>query len=147
MITDSQPRRSPSPLSDAGNINRLNSPSIGKSVLQPLEQKIHEYDRLMEEAQNQIMQFDEELRALQERRRQAEDRFVEAKSKHDEYERQHQDVGRALRGELETARAPRPMPRMESLESFRDRPVSEQSSKASQKLRARDRLRMSIFKG
>lgn len=101
----------------------------------------------MEEAQTQIMQFDEELRALQERRRQAEDRFVEAKSKHDEYERQHQDVARALRGELEQTRAPRPMPRMESLESFRERPVSEQSSKSSQKMRARDRLRMSIFKG
>ncbi|KAF4454382.1 hypothetical protein F53441_3099 [Fusarium austroafricanum] len=147
-----QQRRAPSPdrLAVPGNdINRLNSPSIQKSVLQPLEQKIHEYDHLMHEAQAQMNQLDDELRALQERRRQAEDRFIEAKSKHDEYERQHADVGKALRGELMQQQAPppvvrQPVQRMESIDSFDQRPVSAQSS-FHQKPKKGGMLRMSLF--
>ncbi|KAJ5013719.1 hypothetical protein K4K57_002433 [Colletotrichum sp. SAR 10_99] len=80
-------------------ISRLQSPSISKSVLEPLQRKMLEYHSLMEEAQGQMTQLDAELRALQERRRQAEQRFVDAKGKHDEYERQHLDVEKALRGD------------------------------------------------
>ncbi|EXL97854.1 hypothetical protein ACKRZS_003849 [Fusarium odoratissimum] len=146
-----QQRRAPSPdrLAVPGNdINRLNSPSIQKSVLLPLEQKIHEYDHLMHEAQAQMNQLDDEIRALQERRRQAEDRFIEAKSKHDEYERQHADVGKALRGELMQQPPPptvrQPVQRMESIDSFDHRPVSAQSS-FHQKPKKGGMLRMSLF--
>ncbi|KAM0429967.1 hypothetical protein ACHAPT_005971 [Fusarium lateritium] len=143
-----QQRRGPSPerLAVPGDINRLNSPSIQKIVLQPLEQKIQEYDHLMNEAQSQMSQLDEEIRILQERRRQAEDRFMEAKAKHDEYERQHQDVGKALRGDFVREQAPavRPMARIESVESFGPRPVSAQSS-FHQKPKSRGMLRMSLF--
>ncbi|KAM0298192.1 hypothetical protein ACHAPM_008890 [Fusarium culmorum] len=138
------------------DISRLQSPSIQKSVLQPLEKKIHEYDHLMHEAQTQMAQLDEELRALQERRRAAEDRFIEAKTKHDEYERQHEDVGRALRGELVKEAPPAPMAtapavrqppqmqRMDSLDSFDQRPMSQQSS-FHQKPKKSGMLRMSLF--
>ncbi|KAL6917283.1 hypothetical protein ACHAPO_005920 [Fusarium lateritium] len=138
------------------DISRLQSPSIQKSVLQPLEKKIHEYDHLMHEAQTEMAQLDEELRALQERRRAAEDRFIEAKTKHDEYERQHEDVGRALRGELvkeappapmataPAVRQPPPMQRMDSLDSFDQRPMSQQSS-FHQKPKKSGMLRMSLF--
>jgi hypothetical protein len=149
-----QQRRAPSPnrLAVPGgggdDISRIQSPSIQKSVLQPLEKKIHEYDHLMHEAQAQMNQLDEELRALEERRRQAEDRFIEAKSKHDEYERQHQDVGRALRGEIAREAPPpavrQPMQRMESIDSFDQRPVSAQSS-FHQKPKKGGMLRMSLF--
>ncbi|EWY81480.1 hypothetical protein FOCG_14850 [Fusarium oxysporum f. sp. radicis-lycopersici 26381] len=146
-----QQRRAPSPdrLAVPGNdINRLNSPSIQKSVLLPLEQKIHEYDHLMHEAQAQMNQLDDEIRALQERRRQAEDRFIEAKSKHDEYERQHADVGKALRGELMQQPPPpavrQPVQRMDSIDSFDHRPVSAQSS-FHQKPKKGGMLRMSLF--
>ena len=94
--------RAPSPPEPKHHhINRLESPSVAKSVLQPLEKKILEYDRLMHEAQDQMTQLDEELRQLHERRRRTEERFLDAKAKHDDYERQHQDVDRALRGELD----------------------------------------------
>ncbi|KAG9495261.1 hypothetical protein J7337_013496 [Fusarium musae] len=146
-----QQRRAPSPdrLAVPGNdINRLNSPSIQKSVLLPLEQKIHEYDHLMGEAQAQMNQLDDEIRALQERRRQAEDRFIEAKSKHDDYSRQHDQVGKALRGELVQQAPPppairQPVQRMESIDSFEHRPVSAQSS-FHQKPK-KGGLRMSLF--
>ncbi|KAF4982187.1 hypothetical protein FZEAL_2165 [Fusarium zealandicum] len=146
-----QQRRAPSPdrLAVPGtDISRLNSPSIQKSVLLPLEQKIQEYDHLMHDAQSQMTQLDEELRALQERRRMAEERFVDAKTKHDEYERQHQDVGRALRGELVREQPPppvrQPVQRMDSVDSFEPRPVSEQSS-FHHKPKGRGMLRMSLF--
>ncbi|KAJ9130958.1 hypothetical protein NKR23_g11944 [Pleurostoma richardsiae] len=146
-----QQRRPPSPsnLSAASSINRLNSPSINKIVLQPLEQKIHEYDNLMEEATVQMMQLDEEIRALQERRRQAEEQFSQAKSKHDEYERQHEDVSRALRGELmQRSRTPPPPHRMsaslDKIDSYDDRPMSGQSGKT-YKSRGRG-FRLSLFK-
>ncbi|KPM45540.1 hypothetical protein AK830_g976 [Neonectria ditissima] len=141
-------RRPPSPGSrslSGNSINRLNSPSVMKSVLQPLELKIQEYDHLMQEAQHQMLQLDEELRVMQERRMQAEERFVEAKAKHDDYERQHQGVGRALRGEPEVRiMSPEPLPRMERLDSYDERPVSNQSS---HKAKGRSRLRLSLFKG
>ncbi|KAF4961230.1 hypothetical protein FGADI_467 [Fusarium gaditjirri] len=146
-----QQRRAPSPdrLAVPGNdINRLNSPSIQKSVLLPLEQKIHEYDHLMQEAQAQMNQLDDEIRALQERRRQAEDRFLEAKSKHDNYERQHADVGKALRGEPMQQPPPpavrQPVQRMDSIDSFDHRPVSVQSS-FHQKPKKGGLLKMSLF--
>ncbi|KAH6999698.1 hypothetical protein EDB80DRAFT_121030 [Ilyonectria destructans] len=147
LMAESQQRGPPSPggLSVSGNsINRLNSPSVMKSVLQPLEQKIHEYDNLMAEAQQQMLQLDEELRIMQDRRMQAEERYLEAKSKHDEYERQHEGVGRALRGEPERMMSPEPLPRVERMDSYEDRPVSNQSS---QKMKGRSRLRLSLFKG
>lgn len=147
-MAESQQRGPPSPggLSASGNsINRLNSPSVMKSVLQPLEQKMHEYDNLMQEAQQQMLQLDEELRIMQDRRMQAEERYLEAKSKHDEYERQHEGVGRALRGEPERLMSPEPLHRVEILDhSYDDRPVSNQSS---QKMKGRSRLRLSLFKG
>lgn len=152
-MNDSPPQqqRHPAPprgLSVPGpDIDRINSPSIATSVLQPLEKKIHEYEHLMDEANTQMSQLDDEIRSLQERRRLAEERFVEAKTKHDEYERQHMDVGRALRGEIERERAapppPRPMPRMDSMDSFDHRPASVQSS--IQKPKGRSMLRMSLF--
>ncbi|KAK2053903.1 hypothetical protein LY76DRAFT_597447 [Colletotrichum caudatum] len=82
------------------DIGRVQSPSISKSVLEPLQRKMLEYHNLMVDAQGQMAQLDEELRALQDRRRVAEQRFVDAKAKHDEYERQHLDVERALRGDF-----------------------------------------------
>ncbi|GJC86095.1 hypothetical protein ColLi_08933 [Colletotrichum liriopes] len=66
------------------DISRIQSPSISKSVLEPLQRKMLEYHNLMEDAQGQMAQFDEELRVLQERRRLAEQRFVDAKTKHDD---------------------------------------------------------------
>ncbi|UQC78919.1 uncharacterized protein CLUP02_04398 [Colletotrichum lupini] len=68
----SPPAVNESTLSD---ISRVNSPSISKSVLEPLQRKMLEYHRLMDEAQGQMAQYDEELRLLQERRRLAEQRF------------------------------------------------------------------------
>ncbi|KAK1993752.1 hypothetical protein LX36DRAFT_684092 [Colletotrichum falcatum] len=94
--------RPPTPPGVGDDIDRIQSPSISKSVLEPLQRKMLEYHRLMDDAQGQMAQLDEELRALQDRRRLAEQRFVDAKAKHDEYERQHLDVERALRGDLPT---------------------------------------------
>lgn len=145
-----QQRRAQSPgslsVDGGGGIARLNSPSVMKSVLQPLEQKMHEYDHLMQEAHNQMVQLDEEIRMMQERRAQAEERFIEAKAKHDDYERQHAGVGRAMRGEPEPQRMPSPEPvqRMVRMESFVDeRPMTSQSS---HKGKGRSRLRLSLFK-
>ena len=157
-------------------VSRLESPSIARSVLQPLEKKMNEYDRLMAETQAEVAQLDEELRSLQERRRRAEDKFAEAKAKHDEYERQHHDVGRALRGEIDDlppsmaglmtggggggggagpqagarAMSPPVYPQMHQPMSpptvaFQDRPMSGHSSRSGQKVRTRDRFRMSLF--
>lgn len=81
-------------------IQRLPTPSIFNSVLQPLDAKVVEYGSLMGDAQGDMARLDEEMRALQERQRQAEQRFLEAKAKHDEYRQQYTDVERALRGEF-----------------------------------------------
>ncbi|KAF7555649.1 hypothetical protein G7Z17_g2010 [Cylindrodendrum hubeiense] len=86
--------------------NRLNSPSVVKSVLQPLEQKIYQYDVLMQQTHQQTVQLDEEIRLMQEQRSRAEERFILAQGKLDEYEQHHQDVSRALRGEYN----PHPQP-------------------------------------
>ncbi|OLN83410.1 hypothetical protein CCHL11_03130 [Colletotrichum chlorophyti] len=92
--------------------DRINSPSVSKSVLEPLQRKMFQYHNLMDEAQGQMSQLDDEIRALQERRRQAEQRFVDAKTKHDEYERQHLDVERALRGDFHPPQ-PQPVPQQQ----------------------------------
>lgn len=87
-------------LSPAAHIQRLPTPSITSSVLQPLDAKVTEYGALMAEAQGDMAQLDEELRLLQDRQREAEARFLDAKSKHDDYRRQYHDVERALRGDF-----------------------------------------------
>lgn len=97
--------RAPSPGSDhspaaAGNaIQRLKSPTVVDHVLQPLEKKVNEYAALMDSEEDSVSQLDVEIAMLQERRSQAEARFMDAKNKHDEYRRQYADVERALRGE------------------------------------------------
>ncbi|KAI3555590.1 hypothetical protein CABS03_04118 [Colletotrichum abscissum] len=155
----SPPAVNESTLSD---ISRVNSPSISKSVLEPLQRKMLEYHRLMDEAQGQMAQYDEELRLLQERRRLAEQRFVDAKTKHDEYERQHLDVERALRGDYAPPQQvqqqqmmqqqqsqqqmyqnspPRTVPRpASSIMSYDDRPMSGHSSGPK-----KGKLRFSLF--
>lgn len=85
------------------NIQRLPTPSVPNSVLQPLDAKVVEYGTLMAEAQGEMSRLDEEMRALQDRQREAEQRFLDAKSKHDDYRRQYSDVERALRGEFARA--------------------------------------------
>ncbi len=95
------PTKAKDSLSAGNTIPRLNSPSIMASVLQPLDKKVQEYDAQMNEAQNQMAQLDAEMAALHERRREAESRYIAAKTKHDDYRRQYQGVERALRGEPE----------------------------------------------
>jgi hypothetical protein len=92
----------------ADDIDRVGSPSVATSVLKPLESKMREYHELMDDAQRQLAQLDNELIALQERRRQAEERFVDAKNKHDIYERQHSDVEKALRGDFQSSHSQQP---------------------------------------
>jgi predicted nucleic acid-binding Zn-ribbon protein len=69
------------------------------SVLQPLDKKVQEYNAQMYEEQHEMAQLDAQMAILQERRREAEKRYIAAKSKHDDYRRQFQGVERALRGE------------------------------------------------
>ncbi|GAW13609.1 hypothetical protein ANO14919_029960 [Xylariales sp. No.14919] len=85
------------------SIQRLRTPNVLECVLQPLEQKIREYDQLMRREQEEIKRLDDELRILQARRAEAEGKFGEAKAKHDEYQRQYNDVERAMSGELSTS--------------------------------------------
>lgn len=166
-------------------VSRLESPSIVRSVLQPLEKKMNEYKHLMAETQTELAQLDDQLRLLQDRRQRTEERYADAKAKHDDYERQHHDVGRALRGELDEY-SPRPLtatggggplgggvgpamtggggggrpfsppvyPQMHQPMTpphvgFQEpgRPMSggANSSRTTQKLRTRDRFRMSLF--
>lgn len=108
-------------LSPAAHIQRLPTPSITSSVLQPLDAKVTEYGSLMAEAQADMAALDEELRQLQDRQREAEARFLDAKSKHDDYRRQYHDVERALRGDFATNNANNvpPMPSMPNLTSSR----------------------------
>lgn len=80
-------------------IQRVATPSVTSSVLQPLDAKVQEYGGLMNEAQDEMARLEDEMRQLQDRQREAEGRFLDAKSKHDEYRRQYHDVERALRGE------------------------------------------------
>ncbi|KAI1389712.1 uncharacterized protein F4822DRAFT_210810 [Hypoxylon trugodes] len=90
------------------SIQRLKSPSVMDCVLQPLDQKVREYNELMSREQDEMDRLDAELRALQERRADAETRYLDAKGKHDDYRRQYVDVERALRGE---GSLPPPTPR------------------------------------
>jgi hypothetical protein len=145
------------PALSGASINRLQSPSIMKSVLQPLELKMNEYEALMSDAQGQMTSLDAEIAALQDRRRQAEERFVEAKIKHDDYERQHDDVSRALRGELPRG-APQMMqqqhpqsphhqqqmsqPALDRMDSYDSRAMSEHSYRKPKK----GGFRMSLFR-
>lgn len=103
-------------LSPAAHIQRLPTPSITSSVLQPLDAKVTEYGALMAEAQGDMAALDEEMRQLQDRQREAEARFLDAKSKHDDYRRQYHDVERALRGDFSTnGNGVPPMPSMPNL--------------------------------
>ncbi|KAI0404104.1 hypothetical protein F4802DRAFT_264790 [Xylaria palmicola] len=112
----------------SGPVPRLKSPSVLECVLQPLEQKVREYDQLMRREQEEIRHLDEELRVLQARRAEAEARFDEAKSKHDEYRRQYTDVERAMSGELPVS--PRPpqqqqqQQRPATMQGLQQRPMS-----------------------
>lgn len=71
-------------------------------MLQPLDAKVVEYGTLMADAQGEMSRLDEEMRLLQDRQREAEQRFLDAKAKHDDYRRQYSDVERALRGDFAT---------------------------------------------
>lgn len=103
-------------LSPAAHIQRLPTPSITSSVLQPLDAKVTEYGALMAEAQGDMASLDEEMRQLQDRQREAEARFLDAKAKHDDYRRQYHDVERALRGDFSpSGNGVPPMPSMPSL--------------------------------
>lgn len=103
-------------LSPAAHIQRLPTPSITTSVLQPLDAKVTEYGALMAEAQGDMAALDEELRQLQDRQREAEARFLDAKAKHDDYRRQYHDVERALRGDFSAdGNGVPPMPSMPNL--------------------------------
>ncbi|ETS81670.1 hypothetical protein PFICI_06672 [Pestalotiopsis fici W106-1] len=109
-------------------IERLKSPSVMSCVLQPLDNKVKEYQGLMHQEQDEMTRLDEEIRALQERRSRAEMRYLDAKSKHDDYLRQHQDVERALRGEPPLQRdlasaQQRPLPQSQQ-SHHQTRPVS-----------------------
>ncbi|KAH7152880.1 hypothetical protein EDB81DRAFT_789918 [Dactylonectria macrodidyma] len=86
------------------SVNRPDSPGIIRNVLRPLENKIYEYEVLTQQAHRQREQLDEEIRLMQHRRSMAKERFMMARAKRDEYERQHQDVDRALRGEPKSQR-------------------------------------------
>lgn len=88
-----------SPQAAGANIQRLKSPSVMSCVLQPLDQKVKEYNGFMHLEQDEMTRLDDEIRALQDRRAQAEMRYLDAKNKYDDYQRQYQDVERALRGE------------------------------------------------
>ncbi|KAH9906010.1 hypothetical protein F4778DRAFT_779397 [Xylariomycetidae sp. FL2044] len=172
----------------AASIQRLKSPSVLDCVLQPLDQKVQEYGALMTSEQEQMARLDDEIRALQGRRADAEARFLEAKGKHDDYRRQYADVERAMRGEAPAVPALPPMVAgggggaqrgLQRPVSFRDdddddddlddeddedlghgrpgqqqgggnnrRNYSEQSfGRQSQKMRTRDRFRISLFGG
>ncbi|KAI0386716.1 hypothetical protein F5Y04DRAFT_70558 [Hypomontagnella monticulosa] len=106
------------------SIQRLKSPSVLDCVLQPLDQKVHEYSELMHREQDEMDRLDADIRALQERRADAETRFLEAKGKHDDYRRQYIDVDRAMRGEA----LPPPTPRDQQVPLSRQhtRPMSMQ---------------------
>ncbi|PBP21867.1 hypothetical protein BUE80_DR007315 [Diplocarpon rosae] len=81
------------------SIQRLDSPRVMKRVLQPLDGKVQEYHTRMQNAQMQMSQLDAEMAALLEKRKHAEKRYMEAKTKHDDYRRQYQGVERAMKGE------------------------------------------------
>ncbi|KAI1435857.1 hypothetical protein GGR50DRAFT_278108 [Xylaria sp. CBS 124048] len=87
-------------------IPRLKSPSVIDCVLQPLDQKVREYDLHMRREQEEIKRLDDELQALQARRAEAETRFNEVRAKHDEYRRQYTDVERAMSGQLSSSMSP-----------------------------------------
>ncbi|OTA70174.1 hypothetical protein K449DRAFT_393184 [Hypoxylon sp. EC38] len=150
------------------SIQRLKSPSVVDCVLQPLDAKVREYADLMQREHEEMDRLDAELRALQERRADAETRYLEAKGKHDDYRRQYADVERAMRGEP----LPPPTPREQQIPLARQhtRPMSLQEDdddddddmmpptsshrrinsqqsfgRSSQKMRSGGRFRFSLF--
>ncbi|KAL7623057.1 hypothetical protein AAE478_006736 [Parahypoxylon ruwenzoriense] len=153
------------------SIQRLKSPSVLDCVLQPLDQKVREYAEIMTREQDEMDRLDAEIRALQERRAETETRFLDAKSKHDDYRRQYSDVDRAMRGEPlppPTSREPppqqqiplsrqhtRPMSFQEDDDDDDDdlpppsshRRISSQQSfgRTSQKMGSKGRFRFSLF--
>ncbi|OTB12436.1 hypothetical protein K445DRAFT_378635 [Daldinia sp. EC12] len=110
------------------SIQRLKSPSVMDCVLQPLGAKVHEYSEVMHREQDEMDRLDAEIRALQERRADAETRFLEAKGKHDDYQRQYQDVERAMRGDPLPPPTPREQPQQHQVPLARQhtRPMSYQ---------------------
>ncbi|KAI1140330.1 hypothetical protein F5Y05DRAFT_411386 [Hypoxylon sp. FL0543] len=150
------------------SIQRLKSPSVLDCVLQPLDAKVREYADHMQREQDEMDRLDAELRALQERRADAETRFLEAKGKHDDYRRQYLDVERAMRGDPLPPPTPReqqvPLARQQtrpmSLQEDDDdddddlapppsshRRINSQQSfgRSSQKMRSGGRFRFSLF--
>lgn len=150
------------------SIQRLKSPSVVDCVLQPLDAKVREYADLMSREQEEMDRLDAELRALQERRADAETRFLEAKGKHDDYKRQYADVERAMRGDPLPPPTPReqqvplarqhtrPMSLQEDDDDSGDDMMPPQSShrrinsqqsfgRSSQKMRSGGRFRFSLF--
>ncbi|CAL3962744.1 hypothetical protein PZA11_000187 [Diplocarpon coronariae] len=87
-------------------IPRLDSPRVMKRVLQPLDGKVQEYSTRMQNAQMQMTQLDAEMAGLMEKRKQAEKRYMDAKTKYDDYRRQYQGVERAMKGEPGIVDAP-----------------------------------------
>lgn len=114
----SQPVTGPSPPNQTpaqaagASISRLKTPSVMDSVLQPLGIKVQEYDRLMHEAQDNMKRLDDELRALQLRRDEAETRFLDAEARHKEWQQQYDGVRRTLTGEAPAASQAPPMPQV-----------------------------------
>lgn len=92
--------------------DRFDSPEITDHVLQPLEQKIHQYNVLMHRAQEQRIFIDEEIRLREERRYLAETQFRAAKAKHDEYQYKYRAVSLALYNDAEVGSALPALPRV-----------------------------------
>ncbi|KAI6089899.1 hypothetical protein F4821DRAFT_44294 [Hypoxylon rubiginosum] len=109
------------------SIQRLKSPSVLDCVLQPLDAKVGEWAGVMQREQDEMDRLDAELRALQERRADAETRFLEAKGKHDDYRRQYVDVERAMRGEGLPPPTPRDM--MPPPQGHQGQPLSRQPTR------------------
>jgi hypothetical protein len=148
------------------SIERLKTPGLTDYVLRPLDQKVREYEEIMQQEQDKMTRLDESIRALLEQRSQAETRHSEAKGKHDDYCRQYQDVEKAMRGEspAQRQRAQRERERDREKErsnsfpeddddddqaeerTIRQRMDSQQSlGRMSQKMNLKDRFRLSLF--
>ncbi|EFX01660.1 hypothetical protein CMQ_8126 [Grosmannia clavigera kw1407] len=147
-------------------IERLKTPSVMETVLQPLSRKVQEYNRLVNEAQDEIKRLDDELRLIQTRRDDAHARLLDAQTRYEDWQQQYASVERTLKGELPPLpplqhEQPKPQVAVAAAEQLndddeydddedlRERPwsASHQGSFAStkSKSRVRDRLRKSIF--
>lgn len=152
-------------------IERLKTPSVMETVLQPLGRKVQEYNRLVNEAQDDIKRLDDELRLIQTRRDEAHARLLDAQTRYEDWQQQYASVERTLKGEVppvpQLPQLPLEQPKPQAAaaataaeqfhdddeydddEDLRERPwsASHQGSFAStkSKTRVRDRLRKSIF--